>query len=78
MDAPPFCGLKGRTRLAVLDGVVGATEMEFLVASLGDRERAVVVGKAFTDDAEARLRELSPGSRVRHAPHELLRRGGRR
>lgn len=78
VDEPPFCGLKGRTRLAVLDGVVGATEMEFLVASLGDRERAVVVGKAFTDDAEARLRELSPGSRVRHAPGELLRNGGRR
>jgi adenine-specific DNA-methyltransferase len=78
VDEPPFCGLKGRTRLAVLDGVVGATEMEFLVVSLGDRERAVVVGKAFTDDAEARLRELSPGSRVRHAPGELLRKGGRR
>lgn len=78
VDEPPFCGLKGRTRLAVLDGVVGATEMEFLVASLGDRERAVVVGKAFTDDAESRLRQLSPGSRVRHAPHELLRKGGRR
>lgn len=78
VDEPPFCGLKGRARLAVLDGVVGATEMEFLVASLGDRERAVVVGKAFTDDAEARLRQLSPGSRVRHAPGELLRKGGRR
>lgn len=72
-DEPPFCGRKGRTRLAVIDGVVGATEMEFLVASLDKRERAVVVGKAFTDGAEARLRELSPGSRVRHAPHDLLR-----
>ncbi len=78
LDEPPFCGRKGRTRLAVLDGVVGATEMEFLVASLGERERVVVVGKAFTDDAEARLRELSPGSRVRHAPHDLLRRRSRR
>ncbi len=77
VDEPPFCGRKGRTRLAVLDGVVGATEMDFLVASLGERERVVVVGKAFTDDAEARLRELSPGSRIRHAPHDLLRRGAR-
>ena len=31
MDAPPFCGRKGRTRLAVLDGVVGGAEVEFLV-----------------------------------------------
>lgn len=72
-DETPFCGRKGRTRLAVLDGVVGATEVEFLVASLGERERAVVVGKVFTEEAEARLRELSPGSRMRHAPHDLLR-----
>jgi adenine-specific DNA-methyltransferase len=77
-DQPPFCGRKGRTRLAVLDGVVGPTETEFLVASLGERERAVVVGKAFTEEAEARLRELSPGSRVRHAPHDLLRLGRRK
>ena len=77
-DDPPFCGSKGRTRLAVLDGVVGATEMEFLASSLGERERAVVVGKAFTEEAESSLRELSPGSRVRHAPHDLLRLGRRR
>lgn len=76
-DRPPFCGRKGRTRLAVLDGVVGAAEVDYVVASLDDRERAVVVGQAFTDDAEATLKRLSPGSRVRHAPHDLLRKGGR-
>lgn len=78
VDAPPFCGRKGRTRLAVLDGVVGPAEVEFLVAALDERERVVVVGQAFTEDAESTLRALSPGSRVRHAPHDLLRRGGRR
>ncbi len=77
-DEPPFCGRKGRTRLAVLDGVVGAAEVEFLVAALDERERVMVVGQAFTEDAESTLRSLSPGSRVRHAPHDLLRRGGRR
>ncbi len=78
LDAPPFCGRKGRTRLAVLDGVVGSAEVEFLVAALDERERVVVVGQAFTEDAESTLRALSPGSRVRQAPHDLLRRGGRR
>lgn len=76
-DSPPFCGRKGRTRLAVLDGVVGAAEVEFLVAALDERERVMIVGQAFTEDAESTLRTLSPGSRVRHAPHDLLR-GGRR
>jgi adenine-specific DNA-methyltransferase len=78
VDAPPFCGRKGRTRLAVLDGVVGSAEVEFLVAALDERERVVVVGQAFTDDAESTLRARSPGSRVRQAPHDLLRRGRRR
>lgn len=76
-DEPPFCGRKGRTRLAVLDGVVGEAEVEFLVAALDERERVVVVGQAFTEEAEPTLRRLSPGSKVRHAPHDLLR-GGRR
>jgi len=78
VDEPPFCGRKGRTRLAVLDGVVGAAEVEFLVAALDERERVVVVGQAFTEDAELTLRALSPGSRVRHAPLDLLRRAGGR
>ena len=78
VDEPPFCGRKGRTRLAVLDGVVGEAEVEFLVAALDERERVVVVGQAFTEEAEPALRRLSPGSKVRHAPHDLLRGGGRR
>lgn len=77
-DNPPFCGRKGRTCLAVLDGVVGAAEVEFLVDALDERERVMVVGKAFTEDAESTLRTLSPGSRLRQAPHDLLRRGGPR
>ena len=76
-DRAPFVGRKGRTRLAVLDGVVGAAEVDYVVASLDERERVVVVGQAFTEDAEATLKRLSPGSRVRHAPHDLLRNGGR-
>jgi len=77
VDEPPFCGRKGRTRLAVLDGVVGEAEVEFLVAALDERERVVVVSQAFTEEAEPALRRLSPGSKVRHAPHDLLR-GDRR
>ncbi len=77
VDEQPFCGRKGRTRLAVLDGVVGEAEVEFLVAALDERERVVVVGQAFTEEAEPTLRRLSPGSKVRHAPHDLLR-GSRR
>jgi len=74
-DDPPFSGMKGRSRLAVIDGVVDEQVVRAVVARLGDGERAVVVGKGATADAGALLKELSPGSRLRKAPRDLLKRG---
>lgn len=71
--AAPFCGVKGRMRLAVLDGTVGHEEVRHLVAALGDRERVTVVAKSVLPDVEDLLRSLSPGSRVRKAPRDLLK-----
>ena len=76
-DEPPFCGHKGRTRLAVVDGVVGETETRHLVAAVDEGERLVLVAKAVDDGVEAVLAELSPGSRIRKAPRDLLRSAGR-
>ena len=76
-DEPPFCGRKGRARLAVIDGVVGEVEARHLVAALAARERLVLVAKAFDDGVEPLLAELSPGSRIRKAPRDLLRSEGR-
>ncbi len=67
--------MKGRSRLAVIDGVVDEQVVRAVVARLGDGERAVVVGKGATADAGALLKELSPGSRLRKAPRDLLKRG---
>jgi adenine-specific DNA-methyltransferase len=72
-DARPFCGRKGRMRLAVIDGVAGPQEVDFLIGSLGDGERLMLVAKAATDGTEAHLRAASPGSRLRQAPRDLLR-----
>lgn len=71
---PPFSGVKGRSRLAVVDGVVDEQVIRALVARLGDGERAVVVGKGATAEAGSLLQELSPGSRLRKAPRDLLKR----
>ncbi|HEX6507599.1 MAG TPA: DNA methyltransferase [Chloroflexota bacterium] len=71
---PPFAGRKGRLRLAVLDGVADAETIRAVVSSLGDGERAVIVAKGTTREAETTLKELSPGSRLRKAPRDLLRR----
>ncbi len=74
-DELPFCGVKGRSRLAVIDGVVDEQVIRAVVARLGDSERAVVVGKGATAEAGPLLKELSPGSRLRKAPRDLLKRG---
>ena len=76
-DEPPFCGRKGRARLAVMDGVVGEIEARHLIAALGEGERLVLVAKAVDDDVEPLLAELSPGSRIRKAPRDLVRSVGR-
>jgi adenine-specific DNA-methyltransferase len=74
-DEPPFCGVKGRSRLAVIDGVLDEQVIRAIAARLGNGERAVVVGKGATADAGPLLKELSPGSRMRKAPRDLLKRG---
>lgn len=72
---PPFSGIKGRSRLAVVDGVVDEEVVRAVVARLGDGERAVVVGKGATAEAGDLLKQLSPGSRLRKAPRDLIKRG---
>ena len=81
-DAAPLCGVRGRMRLAVLDGAVGPEEIREIVAALGDSERVTVVAKVILPGAEEALLEASRGSKIRKAPRDLLadhvRRGRRR
>lgn len=71
-DAAPLCGVRGRMRLAVLDGAVGAEEIREIVAALGDSERVTVVAKVILPDAEEALTRVSRGSKIRKAPRDLL------
>lgn len=68
----PFCGRKGRSRLAVIDGLVNPTVIELLAGSLDDDEQLTVCGTSVDQDAAAALRERRPGSRVRKIPASLL------
>lgn len=68
----PFCGVRGRMRLAVLDGAVGEEEVRQIVAALGEKERVTVVAKSVLPGAEELLTKLSPGSKVRKAPRDVL------
>lgn len=72
---PPFAGRRGNIRLAVIDGVADAETVRAVIARLDETERAVVVARAVSPDAEATLKRLSPGSCLRKAPRDLFKRG---
>jgi hypothetical protein len=69
---PPFSGRKGKTRLAVVDGVVNESVVRLVVGALPERERVVVCGTGIDTDARPILRELRPGSTLRKIPAALL------
>lgn len=71
-DEPPFSGRKGRTRLAVVDGIANESVVRILHSALPDGERVVVCGTGIDTDARAVLRELRPGSTLRKVPAALL------
>lgn len=77
-DAAPLCGVRGRMRLAVVDGAVGSEEIRQVVGALGEKERVTIVAKSVLPEAESILAEVSPGSRIRKAPRDLLTSGARR
>jgi adenine-specific DNA-methyltransferase len=71
VDAP-FCGRKGRFRLAVIDGNVSADVVELLAGALGPQQRLLVCGTSLDPDAADALRKLSPGSEARKVPAAIL------
>lgn len=76
--AAPLCGVRGRMRLAVVDGALGPEEVRQIVGALADKERVTIVAKTVLRDAEAILAEISAGSRIRKAPRDLLTSGALR
>lgn len=70
----PFAGRKGRTRLAVIDGVVNEAVVRLLISVLNEGERVVICGTGLDPDARPILKELRPGSTLRKIPAALLER----
>lgn len=68
----PFAGHKGRTRLAVVDGLVNEGVVRLLVDSLAAEDKVAICGTAIDPDARAILKSLSPGSTMRKVPAALL------
>ena len=69
---PPFVGRKGRTRLAVIDGLVNEPVVRLLANSLSADEKLVACGTAIDPAARQVLKDLRPGSTLRKIPASLL------
>lgn len=69
---PPFSGTRGRSRLAVIDGLVSEDVARLLGGMVADNERVVICGTAVDPAARDVLRELRPGSMVRKIPQSIL------
>ncbi|TFI28601.1 site-specific DNA-methyltransferase [Streptomyces sp. 4R-3d] len=73
----PFVGGKGRQRLAVVDGLVSEGTVRSVVEALSEDERVLIVAKSYLREAATLLENLSPGSRIKKAPQDLLDMKGR-
>jgi adenine-specific DNA-methyltransferase len=70
--ATELAGWQGRSRLAVIDGVVNEAVVRLLVRALPDEERLVVCGTGIDTSVRSLLRELRSGSTLRKIPAALL------
>jgi adenine-specific DNA-methyltransferase len=68
----PFSGRKGKTRLAVIDGLVNDGVVRILVDQLAPDEKVTICGTAIDPDCRAVLRELRRGSTLKKVPSSIL------
>lgn len=71
----PFAGRKGRSRLAVIDGMLGADVAKFLVEQLDDNETLLVIAQAVEVGVAEQVRQMRRGSRVKKVPRDLAKVG---
>ena len=69
---PPLCGRRGRSRLAVIDGLVNEDVARLLATVMDGEETLTICGTAVDPRARDLLRQLRPGSSVRKIPHSIL------
>ncbi len=67
----PFAGRKGRQLLAVIDGMLTESLVDYLLGYAEDDETLVVVAQSLTPDAGEYLRARRKGSRARKIPRDL-------
>lgn len=72
-----YAGKKGRSRLAVLDGMLTVAVADHLIAGLDEKETLLVVAQVLAPGVEEHVRNVRPGSRARKVPRDLAVAGRR-
>lgn len=71
--AGPFAARRGRSRLAVLDGMLTCGVADFLIEHLAENETLLVIAQTLEPGVDEHLRKARPGSRARKMPRDLAR-----
>lgn len=75
--AGAFCGRKGRTRLAVIDGLVNVAAADLILDQLADDEIVLLCGTGLDPEVADYLAKQRPGSSSQLIPQALLNSYGR-
>ena len=73
----PFCGRKGRSRLAVIDGLVNCAVADLVLGQLLDDEMVLICGTALEPGVGQHVAAVRPGSRAQPIPQAILAGYGR-
>lgn len=73
----PFCGRKGRTRLAAIDGLVNLAAADLLLEQLDSNETVLVYGTVLDPEVAPHLAAQRPGSMAQLIPQAILNSYGR-
>jgi adenine-specific DNA-methyltransferase len=69
--ATPFAGRRGRSRLAVLDGMLTTGVTDFLMTHLAENETLLVLAQTLEPGIDEYLRRHRSGSRAKKIPRDL-------
>lgn len=67
-----FAGRRGQVRVMVMDAMVGRTTVEAVIDRLGEGEVVEIWSTQSSEEAEATLRKLRPGSSLKKIPDAVL------
>lgn len=73
----PFAGHKGRSKLAVIDGMLTTGVVDYLAEHLDEKQTVLVYAQALEPGIQDYVRTVRPGSRARKIPRDLAKIGPR-